>query len=482
MKCYVKPCEGKDTLFVSYCHSDAAQVFPIIERLAIEGYRVWYDNGVHPGEEWPETIARHMIDAKVCVAMVSAKAAESHNCRNEVTFAVANSMPLLSVVLEDFKMPLGMQLQLGNSRYIRKYDETEEAFYAELLSSPVLAPCRSTDAAADEEALKRWREHAEEYRSAAEAEKSGAAASLVQKAAAKLRGNAPAAPAEGGPEKKAPAEKAQSAPAGEKREKESSPPTPEKAAPASAPQAENTLDEDDDEKTVLFAKESDDEEDNDDHTVVGVRYNPAMLLRVRTGELFPVKDERTVLGRSKTKADLAFPDNPEISGKHAEIWKRGNDFVLRNFQPTNVTVVNGQVLQDNASLELMPCSEILLADEQFFLLFGRAYECIFDEQKICLLKSRDTGEAKVLAEDVLPLDRRHKWRSGVLGDQRIHRGGHAEVYRENGRIYVRDLGSRFGTFVNGKRLDEAVGVELHCNDIVAVVDTEFVYYEIKTQA
>ena len=58
MKCYVKPCEGRDTLFVSYCHSDAAQVFPIIERLAIEGYRVWYDNGVHPGEEWPETIAR----------------------------------------------------------------------------------------------------------------------------------------------------------------------------------------------------------------------------------------------------------------------------------------------------------------------------------------------------------------------------------------------------------------------------------------
>ena len=166
MKCYVKPFEGRDTLFVSYCHSDAAQVFPIIERLAIEGYRVWYDNGVHPGEEWPETIARHMIDAKVCVAMVSAKAAESHNCRNEVTFAVANSMPLLSVVLEDFKMPLGMQLQLGNSRYIRKYEETEEAFYAELLSSPVLAPCRATDGGADEEALKRWRKHAEEYRRA----------------------------------------------------------------------------------------------------------------------------------------------------------------------------------------------------------------------------------------------------------------------------------------------------------------------------
>ena len=479
MKCYVKPCEERDTLFISYCHSDSAQVFPIIERLAIEGYRVWYDNGVHPGEEWPETIARHMIDAKVCVAMVSATAAESHNCRNEVTFAVANSMPLLSVVLEDFKMPLGMQLQLGNSRYIRKYEETEEAFYAELLSSPVLAPCRATDAAADEEALKRWRKHAEEYRSAAEGEKSGAEASPVQKAAAKLRGNTPVAPAEGGPEKKAPAEKAPPTPEGEKREKESPPAAPEKAAPA--PQAGHTAEEDDEETTILFARESDDEE-NDDRTVVGVRYNPALLLRVKTGEIFPVKDERTVLGRSKTRADLAFPDNPEISGKHAEIWRRGNDFVLRNYKPTNVTVVNGQVVPDNASAELRPCSEILLADDQFFLLFGRAYETVFDEQKICLLKSRDTGEARVLAEDSLPLDRRHKWRSGVLGDQRIHRGGHAEIYRENGRICIRDLGSRFGTFVNGRQLEANVGTELHDNDIVAVVETEFVYCEIKTGA
>ena len=430
MKCYVKPCEReKDTLFVSYCHADAAQVFPIIERLAIEGFHVWYDNGVHPGEEWPETIARHMIDAKVCVAMISAAAAESHHCRNELTFAVSNSMPLLSIMLEDFSMPLGMQLQLSNSRYIRKYEETDEAFYAELLGSPVLTPFRGADSGADEEALALWSRHAGEYGTAT----------------------------------------------GESTQELD----PSLAAFAETPQTADAPEEEDDEQTVLFVEPPAGEED---HTIMGLQYNPALLLRVRTGEIFHIKSERTVLGRSKSRADIAFPDNPEISGKHAEIWESGSRFLLRNYNPTNVTVVNGQVLQANASAELTPCSEILLADEQFFLLFGEAYEYVFDEQKICLLKSRDTGETKVLAEDSLPLDRRHKWRGDVLGDQRIHRSGHAEIYRENGRLCVRDLGSRHGTFLNGRPLEANVGAELHDNDIVAVVDTEFLYYEIKTGA
>ena len=428
MKCYVKPSEReKDTLFVSYCHADAARVFPIIERLAIEGFHVWYDTGVHPGEEWPETIARHMIDAKVCVAMISEAAAESHHCRNELTFAVSNSMPLLSILLEDFKMPLGMQLQLSNARYIRKYEETDEAFYAELLGSPVLTPFRSTGSGADEEALALWSRHAEEY--------SAAADSSAQELEPSLAAFAAASPA--------------------------------------------ADEEDDDEQTILFVESP---AGGDAHTVMGIQYNPALLLRVRTGEIFHLKSERTVLGRSKAKADIAFPDNPEISGKHAEIWERGSSFLLRNYNPTNATVVNGQVLQANASAELRPCSEILLADEQLFLLFGEAYENVFDEQKLCLLKSRDTGETRVLAEDSLPLDRRHKWRGDVLGDQRIHRSGHAEIYRENGRICVRDLGSRHGTFLNGRQLEPNVGVELHDNDIITVVETEFLYYEISTGA
>ena len=485
MRCYVIPFEGEQNyIFFSYCHDDAARVFPVIERLAVEGYRVWFDDGIHPGEEWPDVIAKHMSEAAVCIAAVSGPAAESHNCRNELSFALANNKPLLSIVLEDFQMPLGMQLQLSSARYIKKHEKTEEAFYDDLLGAPILAPCREAGRSAGPEALALWRRHVEEYGAGGK----GAGNEGVAKAAAKLWFSGarkspavqPQEEAERVPAAEEPAEeKAESLPAGERMEK-----IPPAAVPEAEPCGETILsvplEEDDEERTIMIDTEPDDDEDG--RTIMGVRYNPALLFRVKTKELFPIKNERTVLGRSKNKADLAFPDNMEISGKHAEIWRKGNGYALRNYQPTNETVVNGQTLQDNECVDLAPCSEIQLADESFFLISGDAYDRIFDEQKICLLKSRDTGETKILTEDSLPLDRHHKWRGDVLGDPRIHRGGHAEIYREHDRVYVLDLGSRHGTFLNGNRLLPNAGIELHDSDIISVVDTEFIYYEVRTGA
>ena len=44
MKCYASPYEGaEDFLFFSYCHEDASRVYPIIERLAIEGFHAKRD-------------------------------------------------------------------------------------------------------------------------------------------------------------------------------------------------------------------------------------------------------------------------------------------------------------------------------------------------------------------------------------------------------------------------------------------------------
>ena len=465
MKCYASPYEGQqDYLFFSYCHDDAAKVFPIIERLALEGFRVWFDDGIHPGEEWPEVIANHLTGAKACVSVVSVQAAESHNCRNELSFALANNKPMLSIILEDFPMPLGIQLQLSNTRYLRTYEENEESFYNKLLHAPLLAACREAGSGADSDALQSWREHCGIY---------------------SRGGDDSEAPAPGpGPINgypwfvKRPKKEKKTPPAPPVIEQ---PPEPEAEVPPAPPVVEQPPEpEDDEEKTILIPEG--DEEEEDGRTIVGTRYNPAMLLRISTGEMFPLKKERTVLGRTRSKADLAFIDNLKISGRHAEIWKKGSEYELRNLKPTNETVVNGQLLEPSGSAELTPCSEILLADEAFFLLYGDAYDRVFDEQKICLLKSRDTGETRVLAEDSLPLDRHHKWAGDVLGDQRIHRSGHAEIYREHGRIYLRDLGSRHGTFLNGRRLTPNEGVELHDNDILAVVDTEFLYYEIKTGA
>lgn len=47
----------------------------------------------------------------------------------------------------------------------------------------------------------------------------------------------------------------------------------------------------------------------------------------------------------------------------------------------------------------------------------------------------------------------------VLADAEVSRR-HARLETEGGRIYVRDLGSRNGTFLNGDRLDAAIEVRV----------------------
>ena len=171
MKCYSNPYEGsQDYIFFSYCHEDAASVYPIIERLAIEGFRVWYDNGIHPGDDWPEVIATHLSRAKVFVAAISRASTESHNCRNEVSFAVANNKPFVSIVIEDFPMPLGIQLQLSASNYIKKTDYSTEIFYQTLITAPLISKCRNVGDSASPLALENWREHIKEYEQNQEAQ------------------------------------------------------------------------------------------------------------------------------------------------------------------------------------------------------------------------------------------------------------------------------------------------------------------------
>lgn len=136
MKCNASPYEGKEPyIFFSYCHENAGQVYPIIEQMARDGYRIWYDDGLHPGDEWPERIAEMLAHCRVCIAALSQKFSESHNCRNELTVAINSQKTLIPIKLEDFPMSLGMQYQLANTHYIEKYQFTSESSFFEKLYS-----------------------------------------------------------------------------------------------------------------------------------------------------------------------------------------------------------------------------------------------------------------------------------------------------------------------------------------------------------
>ena len=74
-------------IFISYAHKDSDQVLKILEKLVDNGYRIWYDDGIAPGSEWPEDIAQHLDSCAVFMAFLSNNSIASDNCRREVTFA-----------------------------------------------------------------------------------------------------------------------------------------------------------------------------------------------------------------------------------------------------------------------------------------------------------------------------------------------------------------------------------------------------------
>ena len=144
-RCSVRPYTGRGKyIFVSYCHKDKRYVFPIIEQMARDGYNIWYDEGIDPGSEWPEIIAKHLDECTVCLAIISKNSLNSHNCRREINFALLKKKYFISAVIEQVDLSLGMQLQLSATQSIFKYTlSNDREFFDKLYEAQALKECYS---------------------------------------------------------------------------------------------------------------------------------------------------------------------------------------------------------------------------------------------------------------------------------------------------------------------------------------------------
>lgn len=135
--------EGKEPyIFISYAHRDSERVFEVLNELQDQGYRFWYDDGIAPGSEWPEDIARHLDGSAMVIAFVTPNSMKSQNCRREINFSLSREKPFLSVILEETDMPLGMQMQLSAQQSILRYNyDSWGGFINKILACPDIAPC-----------------------------------------------------------------------------------------------------------------------------------------------------------------------------------------------------------------------------------------------------------------------------------------------------------------------------------------------------
>mgnify|MGYP002861013035 CR=1 FL=1 len=101
MSTFFRPYEGsRPFVFISYAHRQSDAVVSTIRILHEKGWRLWYDEGIPAGSDWPANIARHMQSCERVVFFLSARALESHNCYSEMKTAARLGKPILLVRLE----------------------------------------------------------------------------------------------------------------------------------------------------------------------------------------------------------------------------------------------------------------------------------------------------------------------------------------------------------------------------------------------
>ena len=95
-------------LFVSYKAEDRPRVAPLVEALQEDGYSVWWDAEIGGGEEWRETICKHLDAAERVVVVWSKKSVGPHGnfVRDEATRALKRRA-YLPVRIDKVDPPLG---------------------------------------------------------------------------------------------------------------------------------------------------------------------------------------------------------------------------------------------------------------------------------------------------------------------------------------------------------------------------------------
>lgn len=104
---------SEDYIFVSYSRADEEKVLPILSELHKEGYRIWYDEGIHGGVNWRVMLGDRLDGSTDFLMFSSENSSKSKNVYAEVGMALdkEESHPIV-VRLDDALFPTGYEMYL----------------------------------------------------------------------------------------------------------------------------------------------------------------------------------------------------------------------------------------------------------------------------------------------------------------------------------------------------------------------------------
>ncbi|MBC7769703.1 MAG: TIR domain-containing protein [Phycisphaerales bacterium] len=95
-------------IFISYAHEDQSFVRLMVPALEAEGFSVWWDHSIPPGQSWDTFIAAGIRDAKAAIVVWSPHSASSDWVKEEATLARSGAK-YLPVQIGGAAPPIGFQ-------------------------------------------------------------------------------------------------------------------------------------------------------------------------------------------------------------------------------------------------------------------------------------------------------------------------------------------------------------------------------------
>ena len=92
-------------IFISYSRQDKARVAPLVESLEAEGWSVWWDPEITPGEEFDSLISRELEGARALVVVWTPNSVDSRWVRGEARDAADRGV-LVPVRFDNAKLPI----------------------------------------------------------------------------------------------------------------------------------------------------------------------------------------------------------------------------------------------------------------------------------------------------------------------------------------------------------------------------------------
>ncbi|MDF0665539.1 MAG: toll/interleukin-1 receptor domain-containing protein [Nitrospira sp.] len=100
------------SVFISYAREDQGRAEQLARAIEQEGWQVWWDFKIHPGEDFDEAIAEALKKSSCVLVLWSERAISSKYVKDEAREALEHSK-LVPVFIENVRAPLGLRAIQG---------------------------------------------------------------------------------------------------------------------------------------------------------------------------------------------------------------------------------------------------------------------------------------------------------------------------------------------------------------------------------